>query len=96
MNLKIWADDNEKSFAKIDEGDLEWVTKLAERATAFRASMEGYQSNWYKCGRGKAELRAENEMLRDQLNHIKKLVDSNRAGHQVKFDLQLMFKEDAE
>jgi len=38
----------------------------------------------------------ENKQLRDQLNHIKKLAQSNRVGHAIKFDLQMMFKGDAE
>ncbi|WP_172369582.1 hypothetical protein [Sporosarcina jiandibaonis] len=36
------------------------------------------------------------EELQDKLKKIEALVNSERVGHQVKFDLQIMFREGAE
>lgn len=59
-------------------------------------SVKEIKSQFIDLHRDLLESRKENKQLQDKLDYVKSLVESNRVGHAVKFDLQMMFKGDEE
>jgi len=81
-----------ESVDGLREGDFLWLIEQAER----KRSLEIERQDKRLASKVKSTLSKETEekntQLEDKLNYVKKLVESNRTGHAIKFDLKMSLR----
>lgn len=81
--------DTHRRRVRLSTESIDYLIERAEEAKIFEGMADISSGTINK-------LADHVEKQHDQLNYVKKLVESNRVAHKVKYDLQLMFREGKE